>query len=157
MLLVDPPSLDPALQRCGARPPAVLIDLDPAGSLLPLGGEMRADSQLAAFLGNLRQRGVTIYWITGHAPDRAGVIRAALRQTRLDPAGNDPLIVSRFATERKQSRRRALAETDCLVAILGDSRSDFDELYDYLIDLAAAQALEPHIGNGWFLGPNPLQ
>ena len=37
-LLADPPSLKPDLLPCGNRPPAVLIDLDPAGGLLPLAG-----------------------------------------------------------------------------------------------------------------------
>lgn len=156
MLLADPPSLDPALLRCAALPPAVLIDLDPAGGLLPLGDAASADSSLAAFLGDLRQRGITIYWISGHGPGEARAIRSALVAARLDPAGEDPLIVNRFAAENKQARRRSLAESDCLLAILGDERADFDDLYEYVRSLEVAADLEVHIGRGWFLAPTPL-
>lgn len=156
MLLADPPSLDPALLRCAALPPAVLIDLDPAGGLLPLGEAASADSSLAAFLGDLRQRGITIYWISGHGPGEARAIRNALVAARLDPVGEDPLIVNRFAAENKQARRRSLAESDCLLAILGDERADFDDLYEYVRSLEVAADLEVHIGRGWFLAPPAL-
>ena len=156
MLLADPASLDPALQACGTKPPAVLIDLDPANSLLPLVPGHRADQQLAALLTDFRSRGVAIYWVTGHSPSAASAIRQQLVSSALDPTGNDPLIVARFASETKQQRRRALGETHCLLAILGDSRSDFDELYDYLRDPGLADPLEVHIDHGWFLAPNPL-
>ncbi len=156
MLLADPPSLNPALQTCGTRPPAVLIDLDPAGGLLPLIPSNRADPQLAAALADLRTRGVAIYWITGHAPGAASAIRQRLTGSALDPTGDDPIIVSRFASESKQERRRALGETHCLLAILGDQRGDFDELYDYLRDPVVAAPLEIHVDHGWFLAPLPL-
>ena len=156
MLLADPASLDPALQSCGTKPPAVLIDLDPANSLLPLVAGNRADQQLGALLVDLRTRGVAVYWITGHAPSAASAIRQQLTGSALDPTSNDPLIVARFASETKQQRRRALGETHCLLAILGDSRGDFDELYDYLRDPGLADPLEVLIGQGWFLAPNPL-
>ncbi len=156
MLLADPPSLNPALQTCGTRPPAVLIDLDPAGGLLPLIPSNRADPQLAAALADLRTRGVAIYWITGHAPGAASAIRQRLTGSALDPTGDDPIIVSRFASESKQERRRALSETHCLLAILGDQRGDFDELYDYLRDPVVAAPLEIHVDHGWFLAPLPL-
>ena len=156
MLLADPASLDPALQACGTKPPAVLIDLDPANSLLPLVAGNRADQQLGALLVDLRTRGVAVYWISGHSPGAASAIRQQLTASALDPTGNDPLIVARFASETKQQRRRALGETHCLLAVLGDSRSDFDELYDYLRDPGLADPLEVLIGHGWFLAPNPL-
>jgi hypothetical protein len=156
MLLADPASLDPALQACGTKPPAVLIDLDPANSLLPLVAGNRADQQLGALLVDLRTRGVAVYWISGHSPGAASAIRQQLTASMLDPTGNDPLIVARFASETKQQRRRALGETHCLLAVLGDSRSDFDELYDYLRDPGLADPLEVLIGHGWFLAPNPL-
>lgn len=156
MLLADPASLEPALATCGNRPPAVLIDLDPANGLLPLVNANRADPQLAAVLADLRGRGVAIYWITGHTPSAASGIRQRLIGSALDPTGNDPLIVSRFANESKQARRRALGDTHCLLAIMGDYRGDFDELYDFLRDPAVADPLEVYINAGWFLAPLPL-
>ena len=53
--------------------------------------------------------------------------------------------------ERKQTRRDALAKTHCIVAILGDERADFDELYLYLKDRDAVVPPDAIIGNGWFL------
>ena len=52
--------------------------------------------------------------------------------------------------------REQLAQLSCLIAIAGDTRSDFDELYDYLLDPNDAAPLEPIIGEGWFLIPTPL-
>lgn len=157
MLLADPPSLDPALRSCRGLPSAVLVDLDPAGALVPMLGQPQASPELAAILGSFRQRGITIYWITAHGPGQASALRERLAASGLDPAGNDQLIVSRFAGESKQVRRQALGETDCLLAIMGDQLGDFDELYDYVLDLSVAVPLERHIGNGWFLAPPPLQ
>lgn len=156
MLLLDPPSLDPELQRCGNLPPAVLIDLDPANGLLPLVSSNRASPDLVDYLARLRQRGVTVYWISGHAPNAAGRIRQRLSDSALDPDGIDPLIVTRFAGESKQERRYALGESNCLLAILGDHRGDFDELYDFVLDPIMAGPLEIHIGKGWFIAPPPL-
>jgi len=156
MLLLDPPSLDPELQTCGNLPPAVLIDLDPANGLLPLLSSNRTSPELAGYLADLRQRGITINWISGQAPNAAGRIRERLTQSGLDPDGIDPLIVTRFAGESKQERRYALGESNCLLAILGDHRGDFDELYDFVLDPIMAGPLEVHIGDGWFIAPPPL-
>ena len=44
----------------------------------------------------------------------------------------------------------------CVVALAGDERADFDELFQYLKNPAAAAPLEALIGKGWFLIPQPL-
>lgn len=156
MLLADPSSLDPELQRCGNLPPAVLIDLDPGNGLLPLVSTDSASPELARYLGLLRERGVTVYWISGHAPNAASQIRQRLVASGLDPSGSDPLIVTRFAGESKQARRYGLGTSNCLLAMMGDQRGDFDELYDYVLDPIMAAPLEEHVNNGWFLAPPPL-
>jgi hypothetical protein len=43
-----------------------------------------------------------------------------------------------------------------VVAIAGDARSDFDELFDYLMDPSAALPIEALLDAGWFLTPPPL-
>ncbi len=156
MLLLDPPSLDPALQLCGNLPPAVLIDLDPANGLLPLVGADNPNPALSGYLAVLRARGVTVYWISGHGPNAASAIRQRLARSALDPAGVDPLIVTRFAGESKQERRYALGDSNCLLAILGDHRADFDELYDFVLDPVMAAPLEGLVENGWFIAPSPI-
>ncbi len=156
VLLADPPSLDPELKRCGNLPPAVLVDVDPGNGLMPLVSTDTASPELARYLGLLRERGVTVYWISGHGPGAASQIRQRLVRSGLDPAGIDPLIVTRFAGESKQARRYALGESNCVIAIMGDQRGDFDELYDFVLDPIMAAPLEGHVNHGWFLAPPPL-
>ena len=156
MLLADPPSLDPALRRCGNLPPGVVIDVDPGNGLLPLVSTDRPNPDLARYLQLLRERGVTVYWISGHGPGAASQIRRRLVASGLDAAGSDPLVVTRFAGESKQARRYALGESHCLLAIMGDQRADFDELYDFVLDPIMAAPLEEHVNHGWFLAPAPL-
>lgn len=155
-LLLDPPSIDPAVKPCTDQPSAVLVDLDPAAGLLPLVDEARPDPVLADLLGTLRDRGVTVFWISGHGPEAASAIRGILVESALDPAGADPLILMRFPGESKQKRRVGLADTHCLLAIAGDQRADFDELYDHVLDPDMAAPLEVLVGDGWFLTPPPI-
>jgi hypothetical protein len=156
VLLADPPSLDPELKRCGNLPPAVLVDLDPGNGLMPLVSTDRANPDLARYLGLLRERGVTVFWISGHGPGAASQIRQRLVASGLDPTGADPLVVTRFAGESKQARRYGLGESNCVLAMMGDQRGDFDELYDYVLDPIMAAPLEEHVNHGWFIAPPPL-
>lgn len=155
-VLADPVSLEPVRAPCEADIPAILIDLDPADGLLPLDGRSTQNSPLVPLLDALRAEGVAIAWITDREPQDAGAIRQRLLETRLDPTARDPLFVQRFPGELKQARRQALLETHCPIAIAGDERRDFDDLYVYLIDPSSAGGLEPMIGDGWFLISNPL-
>ncbi len=155
-LLDDPASLEPVTKACKAEVPAVLIDLDPAEGLMALDTASQPEPALRAILDNLRGQGVAIAWITDREPTDAGRIRDILLGSRLDPTGRDPLFVQRFPGESKQERRQALLETHCLIAIAGDERADFDDLYTYLRDPTFAAGLEAIIGEGWFLIPTPL-
>ena len=83
-------------------------------------------------------------------------MRDRLVASGLDPASQDSLYVERYPGETKQSRRAALAQTRCVIALAGDERSDFDDLYNFVRDLNDARSLEMMLGNGWFLIPNPV-
>ncbi|MBH5321625.1 hypothetical protein [Aurantiacibacter sediminis] len=155
-LLEDPTSLTPSRAPCEASVPAVLIDLDPAESVLPLGNGAVTDPSLVAVVEGFRREGIAIAWITDREPTDAGIIRGLLQQARLDPTGRDPLFVQRYPGETKQERRQALLETHCVLAIAGDERADFDDLYTYIRDPSLAAGLEPMIGQGWFLIPTPI-
>ncbi len=156
-LLASPASLQPERMPCRTGPPAILIDLDPTGALAPLEPPPAGvRSSLAQTLATLRRQGLTIAWITDRGPTQARAIRAALAAAGLDPEGIDPLLVQRFPGETKQPRRRALGAAHCVLAIAGDSREDFDDLYVYLREPNAAFALETLIGESWFLIENPL-
>jgi hypothetical protein len=44
----------------------------------------------------------------------------------------------------------------CVIAIAGDRKGDFDELFDYLRDPASGESLDYLLGAGWFILPPPL-
>jgi hypothetical protein len=148
--------LKPETTECSIHPAAVLIDLDPAGGTLDPAAAVHADPAFAAGLQSLREQGVAIAWISANSADRAGDIRRTLVASGLDPEGRDELALLRYPDERKQTRREDFAKEFCLVAIAGDDRGDFDELYQYNKDRDAAAPLDALIGNGWFLIPQPL-
>lgn len=157
-VLIDPRRLAPERERCDGEDeaPIVLIDLDPGATLFD--PDRLSGSQLEASLAlaTLRQSGVGIAWISDNTAGMADEVRLALERSGLDPLGADRLLLMRYPGDRKQSRRQELSVDTCLLAIAGDRRSDFDELYDYVVDINAAAPLEQIIGNGWFLTPSLL-
>lgn len=153
-LLASPGSLEPVTGDCAIRPPAVVVDLDPAANAVDIQA-IAGNPPLAEVLDELRQRDVEVFWISRRTALDAGQLRAKLLESGLDPRGRDGLLLMRRADDRKELRRRELAETRCVVAIAGDTRSDFDELFDFLRNPAAAAPLEQMIDAGWFLTPPP--
>lgn len=154
-ILAAPGSLQPETVACSTRSSAVVVDLDPAGGTRDF-ATLAADPALAQGLHDLRLDGVFVYWISDASAAEAGTLRKRLTATGLDPTGQDGLLLMRRAEDRKQLRREELAQRHCVIAILGDERSDFDELFDYLKNPAAASALDALIGNGWFPVPTLL-
>ncbi|ANY18729.1 hypothetical protein A6F68_00194 [Tsuneonella dongtanensis] len=155
-VLADSASMAPVTRDCSIHPAAVLVDLDPQTGTLDLSRPLPADRELVAGLAALRAADVVIGWTSSRTADQAGAVRKALQASGLDPAGRDQLVLLRFPEERKQTRRDDFAKAHCVVAIAGDARSDFDELFEYLREPAAAAPLESLIGAGWFLLPTPL-
>lgn len=155
-ILVNPGALKPQTRECSVHPAAVLVDLDPQGGVLDPAASLRADPMLARTLAALRAQKVAVAWISGNTADRAGAIRRALIASGLDPEGRDELALLRYPEERKQTRRDDLSKELCIVAIAGDERGDFDELFQYLKNPAVAASLDALIGKGWFLIPQPL-
>ena len=153
-VLVDPAALDGERQACKlteARPASILIDLDQGSEPFAPENVGLASADLALSLKVLRREGVEIAWISSNSAANADIIRKALAKSGLDPDGEDQLLLLRYPGDRKQTRRKQLALETCLLAIAGDDRSDFDELYEYLTNPDAALELERLIGNGWFL------
>ena len=68
----------------------------------------------------------------------------------------DQMLLIRGPDDRKQVLRIQANADVCIVAIAGDRRGDFDELFDYLRNPAGAVALYPMMRAGWFLIPAPL-
>lgn len=155
---------DPRFAPCNALPPAVLIDLDdktlgpnPAladpGALVPLSPE----PGLARELARLRAAGVAVLWMSDHPFDVDQAIYARLQAAGLDPAGRDPVYARMVQADRKHDRRQEVASRYCVLAVVGDTRTDAEESYDYLLRPELAAPLEPMWGAGWFILPLPLQ
>lgn len=155
-ILAEPGSLAPTTTDCGILPPAVIVDLDPADASLDPTTPLPGNPALSAALASLRTNDVAVFWISGSSAAAAGQLRERLVATGLDPWGRDGLLLMRRSGDRKDARRRELAETHCVTAIVGDTRSDFDELFDFLRDPAAAAPLEPLVDAGWFLTSPPI-
>lgn len=155
-MLADRISLTPKRAECGGVKPAVLIDLDPQGAIFDPSKASNPPAGLGAGLSQLRAQGVHVGWISKNPEERSNLIRRALTRTGLDIYGRDTVLLIRKDDDRKQTLREEFAKTHCLIAIAGDARSDFDELYDYLLDPSEASTLEPLYGEGWFIIPQPL-
>lgn len=153
-MLATAGSLRPITQECGILPPAVIIDLDPAGGKLDPAAPIALDPVLAEGLAQLRSADVAVFWASGATVVEAGRVRDHLLAAGLDPWGRDPLLLMRRSDDRKELRRREVAQTHCVVAIAGDSKSDFDELFDFLRNPAAGASLDELMGQGWFLTPS---
>ena len=152
-ILDDPSTLRETRAPCPANIPTVLIDLDPEGSLFAADLAGQTSPVLVRGLKRLREANVAIVWISGQSAAMAGDVRMSLVNSGLDPEGNDQLLLMRYPGDRKQTRREDLAKASCVIAIAGDTRKDFDELFEYLVNPEAALALELLIGQGWFLTP----
>jgi len=150
---------EPRLNDCGDDPPAVVVDLDPGDQAFDPADPPLPAPGLAARLAELRSAGVTVLWSASVPVERAQEVWTVLRATGLDPDRTDRLLLPRRADERKQVRRLAAGRDWCVVAIAGDRRGDFDEVFDYLRDPEGpiARALEPTPGQGWFLVPTPIE
>ncbi|WOE76028.1 hypothetical protein [Alterisphingorhabdus coralli] len=152
--LSSPQSVD-----CEDNPSAVVIDID-SGSPKPNAGGVMATLDNTAILAEqldaLRAAEITIIWLSGRDASDAEAMQSELRGHGLLPSGaGDYLSLNRGPDDRKQIRRWETAGLFCILAVAGDSRGDFDELYDYLLKPEYAFTLERKFGAGWFTLPPP--
>lgn len=148
----------PETVGCAGKPLAVLIDLDDTTSSDWIKEEtLYRQNGLVEVLTSLRAAEISIIWLSDQpvaASERISTIldEAGFSQTESD----DFLFLDRGDEDRKQVRRWDAARNYCIVAMAGDDRADFDELYAYLRDPDGAITLENMFDNGWFLTPPPL-
>ena len=140
-------------QPCADREPAVIVDLDQGEDAFAPDAAARAPSEVTAALARLREAGVVVLWISRLPADEVGRVAEALKASGLDPTGRDPILLVRNEEERKQVLREQANETTCVIAIAGDRRADFDELFDYLRDPDQATMYDALLNSGWFLVP----
>lgn len=150
----------PVTMPCGEREPAVMIDLDVA----PSGVAGNTDG-LKRALTALRDEEVTILWLTRRSSYEmradgrtdTAALHDALVSAGLDPDRKDKVLGIRPSyKDRIQLVRQDAARDLCVIAMAGDTKSDFDEVFDYLKQPEAAYALDKNWGAGWFLLPPPL-
>lgn len=148
------PSLDaPERRNCSTPYLAVVIDLDDVSAPFAPERLMVAPSGVADGLARLRGQGIVVLWISQLPASRAADVARALQASGLDPKGQDQLLLIRNGQDRKQVLRDNASDDVCIVAIAGDKRGDFDELFDYLRNPESAVGLYPMLGRGWFLVP----
>jgi hypothetical protein len=107
-------------------------------------------------VARLREAGIVVLWVSQAHANQVREVADALVLSGLDPSGRDPLLLVRNEDDRKQTLRQEANLDVCVIAVAGDRRGDFDELFDYLRDPAAAVGLEVMMGAGWFIAPAPF-
>jgi xanthine/CO dehydrogenase XdhC/CoxF family maturation factor len=156
-LLVRGTSLaSPQMRPCTASTAAVMLDLDPEDGVFGASPNAAPPPGLAEGLARLRDAGIVALWITRRPSADVAAVARALKTSGLDPEGRDPMLLVRSADDRKQTLREQANEDVCVIAIAGDRKSDFDELFDYLRDPNGAPGLDQLLGAGWFIAPPPL-
>ena len=153
----------PAFMACGDMPPAIIIDLDVSevgsGEDAALGFPKAVDLDikgLAAGLERLRGAGISVIWMSERSVEEQDGLLEALKASGLVSGDGDTLYLSGSGDYRKQTRRIEAASKSCIIAMAGDRKADFDELFDYLREPEAAFRLDSLIDAGWFLTPAPL-
>ena len=146
----------PKLRQCDGKIPAVVVDLDSGPQAFVPGAAHAPSRVLIDGLARMREAGMAVVWITALPAGEVTAVAEALKSSGLDPAGSDPLLLVRSGGDRKQALREDAARDVCVIAIAGDRKSDFDELFDYLRDQSSGQSLDYLLGAGWFILPPPL-
>lgn len=149
-------ALQPRRLACPQKPPAVIVDLDAGTNAFNPGSTGLPSPGLAEGLARLRQAGIVVLWVSQASANEVRKVADALEFSGLDPTGRDPLLLMRHAEDRKQTLRQEANLDVCVIAIAGDRRGDFDELFDYLRDPATAEGLDVMLGSGWFIAPLPF-
>ncbi|MDX2209527.1 MAG: hypothetical protein SFV20_04115 [Sphingopyxis sp.] len=139
--------LNPVAIGCARREPLVIIDADPSPNAEPADDAARAS--WTPVLAAIRAEGVGILWVTAKADADTASLRGAL-------GPGDTIAGRRDAADRKQLIRQRWATTHCILAVVGDTRGDADEAYDYLRSPDAVLPIDSNWGQGWFLLPLPL-
>jgi hypothetical protein len=156
-VLVDQVSLTtPKTLSCDAKPMLAVIDVDVAPGT-PAEMDVERQSGFAAILETMRESGIRIAWLADADEARLKPILDLLREGD-EPVLRDAdlMLFGQPGGYRKQERRWQLARDHCVVAIAGDRKADFDELYDFLRDQSYAIRLEAFMGKGWFELPHPV-
>lgn len=152
-VLVEQVSLiEPRAVDCGDKPSAIIIDMDEAPGVELSDGEAIGFGELLQFL---RDNDIVIAWVSDRSTGALADDLALLLGGNVPAMQADDIQLFAWPGLRKQERRWNFAATHCVLAIAGDRKSDFDELFDYLRDPDYAIRLDAWTDKGWFLLPYP--
>lgn len=152
-VLVEQVSLiEPRAVDCGDKPSAIIIDMDEAPGVELSDGEAIGFGELLQFL---RDNDIVIAWASDRSTGALADDLALLLGGNVPAMQADDIQLFAWPGLRKQERRWNFATTHCVLAIAGDRKSDFDELFDYLLDPDYAIRLDAWTDKGWFLLPYP--
>jgi hypothetical protein len=155
-VLIDKVSLtSPVAMACGVKPLAAIIDLDIAPET-PAEMDVEPQKGFGPLLEVLRESGLKLAWISGVSEGEAAPSLEILRKGEAPVLDERDLLFFGHPKFRKQEQRWMLSRDYCVVAIAGDRKSDFDELYEYLRDPDYAIRLDAFINRGWFLTLPPV-
>ena len=137
----------PSFVPCDDRPLAIIIDLDVSGitATLDLPVPLNAD------LEKLREAKVEIIWLSQRPESARSQLINQMQGAGLPLGDKDVLMLSRGRGDRKQDLRHDAGLGRCVIALMGDEKADFDELFAYLRNPDDAFALDPLWNNGWFI------
>lgn len=143
---------------CAGKPLAVMIDLDAETEEDWLSADtLYRQNGLSDALKRLNASEISVIWLSDQPASVSDRVTSILSEAGFSTLeADDFLFLDRGADDRKQVRRWDAARNYCIVAMAGDERADFDELYDYLRHPDGAITLEHMFGQGWFLTPPPL-
>ncbi len=148
------PAAEPVVQaaQIPAQPSAIIIDMDEAPGVELSDGEAIGFGELLQYL---RDNGIVIAWVSDRSTGELAEDLALLQGGDFPAMQADDIQLFAWLGLRKQERRWNFAATHCVLAIAGDRKSDFDELFDYLRDPDYAIRLDAWTDRGWFLLPYP--
>jgi len=171
--------LDEALKTPGAKPPAVITDIDETLLDNSPYDAQRAINDLdytsptwkvwtakaiadtvpgaPAFFKYAASKGVEVFYITNRdADERAGTLKN-LQLYNL-PYADDAHLITRQSGSSKEARRQAVMQTHNVILLCGDNLADFDALYDNKPSLQsrkeATDKLIEQFGNRYIVLPN---
>lgn len=164
----------PAWESCGAKPLAVVVDLDAAdgdASAPWRRWETEGVNQVHAAPGagevfqSARAAGIAVVYLSNRSESLAGGTATALDGIGLGPVkvGETLWLKNSADGDAKDARRQAIAARFCVVGLVGDRLGDFSDRFDADGQSEAARgnaATESMVGalwgNGWFLLPNAV-
>lgn len=144
----------PDLKLCAGQSLAVIVDIDQdRKTAVGRSARLAQINSLSAALNAIRAENITIIWLSRARRDQSENILA-----QLNPLGivdDKDFLSLHEQSERKQLQRQYIAATYCVISILGDTKADFDELFQYVRNPNQFIDLNALFGKGWFVQDIP--